>query len=278
MKKSILHLATTAAMVGGLAFAVSGSVVAGIADTKHNLGSSQSVGTNAQHSGTAEICVFCHTPHGSATGASVPLWNKTLPSVGSYTTYDTLGTSSLDGNVASVGSVSLACLSCHDGSQAMDTMLNAPGSGNTALGTSGWSNSGTGGIIAGTAESFPNLGVNLTNDHPVGIEYAGGGCGAGAACSVSTSANDKDFKDAAWKTINGKDVWWVDVASGATLSGTVTIVGNAGTREKTDMQLYTRNSGPYVECASCHDPHVENDTFLRVENDSSTVCLSCHVK
>ncbi len=67
MKKSILHLATTAAMVGGLAFAVSGSVVAGIADTKHNLGSSSTIG--GEHSGTAEICVFCHMPHGSTTDA-----------------------------------------------------------------------------------------------------------------------------------------------------------------------------------------------------------------
>ena len=29
----------------------------------------------------------------------------------------------------SVGSVSLACLSCHDGAQAMDNLINAPGSG-----------------------------------------------------------------------------------------------------------------------------------------------------
>jgi predicted CXXCH cytochrome family protein len=52
------------------------------------------------------------------------------------------------------------------------------------------------------------------------------------------------------------------------------------------MQLYTRSvagieagvSQPFVECASCHDPHVNTQTFLRVANDGSAVCLACHNK
>ena len=31
-------------------------------------------------------------------------------------------------------------------------------------------------------------------------------------------------------------------------------------------------------CASCHDPHTTNTTFLRIENDNSDVCLACHTK
>jgi hypothetical protein len=84
---------------------------------------------------TSETCVFCHTPHGSDTNAAVPLWNKELPDPTSYTRYSTLGTSTLDGEEAPVGSVSLACLSCHDGSQAVDTVLNVPGSGLAGDGT-----------------------------------------------------------------------------------------------------------------------------------------------
>lgn len=44
-----------------------------IATTKHNLGTSPGgTGVN-KFSGTAEICVFCHTPHGADTSAAVPL-------------------------------------------------------------------------------------------------------------------------------------------------------------------------------------------------------------
>ena len=83
-----------------LAFAVAGVATslpaqAQIKDTKHNLGTS-GTGVN-KFSGTAEICVFCHTPHGADTSAAVPLWNRTLPAANTFTTYDSLGTSSLDG-------------------------------------------------------------------------------------------------------------------------------------------------------------------------------------
>ena len=54
-------------------------------------------------------------------------------------------------------------------------------------------------------------------------------------------------------------------------------------RNKTDMILYTRaasagytgqtNPEPFVECASCHDPHSTNTTFLRIANSGSAVCL-----
>ncbi len=260
------HLAA-ALLTGGVAMVMSGAAVSGIANTKHNLGSS-GTGPNT-HSGTGEICVFCHTPHGASTGAGivVPLWNKALPSAGSFQTYDQLGTSSLDGAVVSVGSVSIACLSCHDGSQAMDNMVNKPGSGNVGL-TGTWTGSGT-------MTGLPALGTDLQNDHPVGIQYAGGGCSAGSACGTA-EFNDKDFKPASYQNINNNDVWWVDSPSGSLVSGAAT--STTANRDKSDMQLYTRNSEPFVECASCHDPHVENTTFLRIDNTGSKVCLACHTK
>ena len=106
---------------------------------------------------------------------------------------------------------------------------------------------------------------------------------------------DADFNTAKSTELNGKSVWWVDTEA----------TGN-GTREKTDMQLYTRTGAtsingksgtdyaalkdgqgndivlagaqPFVECASCHDPHSENTTFLRIANTNSAVCLACHIK
>lgn len=288
--------------IGLLTMGVFGSqqALAGISTTKHNLTSSGITGANTftpTSGGTAEICVFCHTPHGSDTSASVPLWNRKMASPSTYTTYNSLGTSSLDGATATVGSVSLACLSCHDGIQAMNTMINQPGSGGyTADGSGIWAGSWTpntnGKIGSGTNGAITNIGQDLKNDHPIGIQYAGGPKAATlpAAGSPYGSAlfNDPDFNPALSATLNSQQVWWVD-------SGTVT-----SSRDKADMLLYTRSTAtetglvlaggttgsagagvaqPFVECASCHDPHTSaNATFLRISNAGSAVCLACHIK
>jgi predicted CXXCH cytochrome family protein len=230
-----------------------------IATSDHDL--SSGLVTNADKN---EICVYCHTPHASNNLVEAPLWNK--PAVAAaYQTYDSSISSTLDGTVLALGSVSIACLSCHDGTQAMDTVINAPGSGGyNAAGTS----MGTSGVMPTT--TIANLisglggGGDLANDHPIGILYGGFDTGGGVKV-------DDDFNSPATAVINATDQWWVDTT------------GGTASREKTDMILYARDDGgtqkPFVECASCHDPHEpSNGTFLRVSNDSSAVCLACHVK
>ena len=79
---------------------------------------------------------------------------------------------------------------------------------------------------------------------------------------------DPDFNDAT-ETGAGTNIWFIDVDADTT-------------RDKDDMILYTRSdfavAGPSVECASCHDPHSDNNTFLRRQNTASAVCLACHDK
>ena len=238
-----------------------------IRDTKHNLGTT---GTGSVHltTGTDEVCVFCHTPHGGQIGTA-PLWNKNLPGT-TYSTYGSTGgeSATLDGEVMVVGSVSQACLSCHDGTQALDNMVNAPGSGGFNAGGARpagytWTGAGADGLMP--AAGITNLSADLRNDHPIGVEYCGGGITEAAG-----TCRDPDFKAVSRATINGLVQFWVDTAG-------------AGTREKADMILYRRaftaNVGPSVECGSCHDPHnYSNATFLRVANSTSNLCLSCHVK
>lgn len=286
MKKPLSRVMMTRLRGGGaVILAVAGllgaqSAMAGISATKHNLGSGGS-GSNA-FSGTTEICVFCHTPHGADSTAAVPLWNKKMSNASAYTTYNSLGTSSLDGATVAVGSVSLACLSCHDGTQAMNVMINQPGSGgyNSAGVAFGSVSKGEGTLSDG---KITKIGTDLTNDHPIGIQYAGGpksgSVPAAPGAYGSSLFNDADFKEATSAVINSKSVWWVDTGT------------NGNGRQKTDMLLYTRKNEnplgggssltgdqPFVECASCHDPHSENTTFLRIPNDTSAVCLACHIK
>lgn len=282
MKSSILGIAGLS-IIGGAMLAISQISVSGISNTKHNLGAGS--GGN-EFSGTTEICVFCHTPHGADTSASVPLWNRNLEASPqtAYTTYDDLGTTSLDGATAVVGSVSIACLSCHDGQQAMNTMRNEPGSGTGTM-TGTWSGTAqTGGILNDTSgKGFPNLGTDLRNDHPVGIQYGGGGVDStthSADGVFGGALKDPDFvKPTRETTGGGKLLWYVDS-------------NTDGIRTKDEIQLYTRvdapkstgvgtisGTQPFVECASCHDPHVDNGTtFLRRSNDNSAVCLACHDK
>ena len=288
--------AASAGMLAVALWALAGTASAQIADTRHNLGSGAGPAGRNQVSDTAEICVFCHTPHGGDTAAPAPLWNKRLGAAGvpagggAYTTYQSLQTPSLDGTVAEVGSISVACLSCHDGTQAMDNIINAPGSGGfdaTGGATDGrpytWAGTrvNAAGVMQNGGGFISNLGTDLSNDHPIGIQYCGGGL-TGTGTTVSGTCLDGDFRTLQTQTINSNQVFWVDT-------------GGTG-KQRTDLPLYPRGGaaaslGPLVECGSCHDPHVAGGqagpagtgqtsgaTFLRISNASSAVCTACHVK
>ena len=232
--------------------------------------------------GVTDICVFCHTPHAATTDA--PLWNK--PATGSsYTTYDNNISQTLDAPLASdgpgatpaIGSVSLACLTCHDGTQAMDTVINAPGHGFDGAGGA-TTPTRIGDILVPVdadadigsigSSGIADLTTDLSNDHPIGIQYGMWDTSGGAGLVT----NDPDFNEAQVASINGADAWWRDTAG-----------GTASVREKSDLILYARDfsgtTAPSVECGSCHDPHDNtNDLFLRIANSGSAVCLTCHNK
>ena len=309
-------LAGASLMVSSAAF--SAVPMNSIADSYHNLGANNSRtttpngGTPPNHSNdTAEICVFCHTPHGGDNAAAVPIWNRKLNDPGSYKRYSELGTTTFDATEAPVGSVTIACLSCHDGTQAIDSVINAPGSGGydpagARIGQNFVGADQTNGQLA--TGIVQNLGTDLSNDHPVSMQYAGGGVSTAA---LDGPTRDPDFvagqndahprgftlnNEAAPTTSPLGTLWWIERND---------LSLNPSGRDRTDIILYTRletDSGiaggpqPFVECGSCHDPHnVDNPTFLRVSNGipaslandfpnavdpdyGSALCLTCHTK
>lgn len=131
------------------AMAVPGTIVG----TKHDL---STTGTSGLKSATVtQICIFCHAPHGGSTSA--PLWNRALTgNPGTYTLYSKVnsGSSTLDATPAGPGSISKLCLSCHDGTVAVDSYTGS------AIGTKFM-----------TAAPAANLGTNLANTHPIGFTY-----------------------------------------------------------------------------------------------------------
>lgn len=242
---------------------ISSEALAGISNTKHNLTTTS--GNTNRSSGT-EICAFCHTPHASNTAVSAaPLWNKATPAANSFTVYTTATLDSGSGTAGNPGANSLICLSCHDGSQAMDNMINAPGSGRWTAsgGSAGYTWTGaTSGIMGATVT---NLGKDLRNDHPIGIEY----CGGGNTVTTVGTCTDADFRT---PTRISDAQWYVNS-------------NNTAGKQKDDMMLYPSGTTVRVECGSCHDPHVEpkgasgtQTAFLRTSQANSGLCLACHVK
>jgi len=95
-----------------------------------------------------EICIACHTPHNSNTSITdAPLWNH-QSTVASYTTYSS---PTMDVLPQQPRGPSMLCLSCHDGTVAIDSFG----------GTSGTT------FMSGTR----NLGTDLSDDHPVSVEW-----------------------------------------------------------------------------------------------------------
>jgi len=112
-----------------------GSAANGIGFSRHNLGS---YGEHIRTESTFQICVFCHTPHHTNQGTG-PLWNRSVANSVNYTAYGTTLGGTAVTSIA-VGSPSLACLSCHDGTTTLDNLANAPGKGGVSNGGSsqGW--------------------------------------------------------------------------------------------------------------------------------------------
>jgi len=146
-----------------------GMAHASIASTKHNL-STSGTGT-VKSTDETEICIFCHTPHQAIKNDNIPLWNHTLSSEASYGVYTSPtfdGASSvadLGGTNAATAAVSNLCLSCHDGTIAINS-LNNPS--NALGGNPNMTGTGAGGVMpSGTS----NIGNDLTDDHPVNFRY-----------------------------------------------------------------------------------------------------------
>ncbi|WP_303902735.1 cytochrome c3 family protein [Thiohalomonas denitrificans] len=166
LKKKVLWL--TVGLVGVMLTA-GNCALAEITGSAHDLSMGTS-GTNTIYSSDQqEICVFCHTPHNALKNDSIPLWNHEL----STQTYGVYGSPTFDGtDIAEIGgadettaTVSNLCMSCHDGTIAINSFEN---NSNT------WPTTTMVGTDAGDvmpALSSANLGTNLGDDHPVNFTY-----------------------------------------------------------------------------------------------------------
>ena len=95
---------------------------------------------------SGRICAPCHTPHNAMT-ITVPLWNHES-TIATFTLYSS---DTLDATMGQPAGASKACLSCHDGTVALDSF-----GGNTGNE-----------YIEGSAR----IGTDLGDDHPISFTY-----------------------------------------------------------------------------------------------------------
>lgn len=169
-------------------FAFSDSMAA-ISGSKHDFSISGYPTFGGSFSGdNDETCVYCHTPHGASTVANMkPLWNRTNATV-AFTAY---ASPTMDATTpVSISPVSLLCLSCHDGVGAINSVLNAPGSGAGSIGLVGpFDQIGD----LGPLGKFINIGglaavgtMDLTDDHPVSIVWPAGDAGLNPMAGIDS--------------------------------------------------------------------------------------------
>ncbi len=145
------------------------NLYSGVVGSKHDLGIGGLMIDKSQ-GGSAEdrVCVFCHTPHGAST-VDEPLWNRTNSTAGAYGTYNS---SSFDG-AATIADIfpgpnaSMQCMSCHDGTVAVNSLINPSNEFGTPTMGSGTELDNLGMLT----NSGSSLGATLTDDHPVNFNY-----------------------------------------------------------------------------------------------------------
>lgn len=279
--RALACIASVAALLVTAGGALAQNTNSKIANTRHNLSASGSGGVkaNATTSGTDQICVFCHTPHAANAAAPGPLWNRNL-STQTYTPYTSNSLDAEDilnnSSIGQPGGASKLCLSCHDGTLAIGQVSNSPGSGSgrtiSMTGTRSTASAPfvVGGMPAGSGDTTGytrNLGINLTNDHPISFTFQNP---PPAVTTDVLSQRDGELRSPPY-SVSGKVV--------------------VGIRSPGTKPMLPLDHEGKVQCTSCHDPHLDASKFLRLNRFQQTasagitfnpandqICLGCHDK
>ena len=217
------------------------------------------------------ICIFCHAPHHaykltgivegtgpesvSADYTYLPLWNHDQ-TVQVFTPYYNGPDAPLDPsqkaaqsitNGINIGATSLLCLSCHDGTVAVNQFGSSPQDSRS--------------ISTGAAFMTDEYKIGgdgyLANHHPIGFDY------------TLVSAIDLEIIPA--------DTAVFDHDLDAAVYGAVANAINVAGASTVDNYLWNNR----MECSSCHAVHNTGNSgekLLYVSDQNSNLCLSCHLK
>jgi hypothetical protein len=245
---SVLTLTSSLALALIFSFFSTDAHAASVAFTKHNL----SVTGPGPVKATTEtqICKFCHTPHGAVTA---PLWSHALsgasyivPSaaMAQWTTLKSRPQNPPDGD-------SRLCLSCHDGTVAIGSIVNLGGATTTITMQGG--SALAGGALSPSSTGF--IGTDLSGHHPVSIEVN------------NALINDK----------------LVQCTDGVVSFKVCNPIVPIKLRPTSNLYSGGPHTGLGIQCSTCHDPHDDpipgSSKFLRLGTiqDASPLCTKCHL-
>jgi hypothetical protein len=196
------------------------------------------------------VCSPCHAAHNTDPAQTIPLWTHANSS-GPFVMYSS---PTLQASMPSAPTgVSLACLSCHDGTLG----INAPIAG---LGTN----------TAYYIDPVAKIGPDLHTTHPISFTY-----------DSALAALDSQIEDPSVYTIGSPKNLTISTApvpaswSGTSLSG-----------QTIDKALLV---GHQMHCSSCHDPHKltgsapSSGIMVKISGTDATgrgslICRTCHIK
>ena len=212
------------------------------------VGSRHDMNTYSNDDSMQRVCAFCHTPHHALDDAAVdynPLWSHTFTTQ-NFTEYSSTTLQSQPDAIDVLSGNSRLCMSCHDGAIAVDQHYGIAGT-DIRTGDS-WGQIAVGG------------GGDLSNDHPIGFDYAlvGGPLNTpGAVPKVAVAGEDSEIR------------------------GLATPLLAVGTKTINDL-MEPRGAQRIMTCGSCHDVHntysVQDRYFLYGSQVGSQICLTCHIK
>ncbi len=247
------------AMFPALAFAA-------VANTAHDLQAGPLIAFGSTN-GARSTCSFCHAAHHTA--GTLGLWVRATPGATgagwTSTTETSLGTPLPGRGATNHGSQE--CLSCHDGTIAVNQTLTyaIPGTGESnatatiggaAVGTdiANLANGATDARLVSGSMAFPIL----EGTHPISVPYPPANLPASQSGLYGTVQTGSCTAVGAGYCVNNG---WQAAAGLAT-------------------KIVRQTDGTFtVECVSCHDPHYSaGSLFLRPMPTGVTRCVGCHNK
>lgn len=199
-----------AALLFCVAAVLWGTAHAGVSGTAHDFSTSS-------WNSSGEICKPCHTPHDAGTDTSgAPLWNhKTTAATFQLYASPTFNAGSTIGQPSGTSKL---CLSCHDGTVALDSF---------------------GGFGSGKTFAFLTLGTDLRGSHPVSFTY-----------DATLSTKDRGLYDPTVQTSGLGSTIHADLLHQGKVE--CTSCHNVHNESGADSLLVKSNAGSAL-CLTCHN-------------------------
>jgi predicted CXXCH cytochrome family protein len=226
---------------------------ASVVNSPHNLSAS---GPGLIRAVTEEqVCIFCHVPHNAS--PIQPLWNRSSP-IDAYAIYSSRA---LEAQPGQPTGTSKMCLSCHDGTIALGSVL----SRSTPITMVG----GTAVIPLGRS----NIGTDLRDDHPISFRYDS------ALAALDRKIKDPSLLPPEIRLDANAELQCTSCHDAHNDSrGDFLVASNVQSQLCVSChQVGTTTISGHGSCDTCHQPHTApSGPYLLRRQTITDTCLACH--